>query len=184
MKIKYGDLRGHENGAKMRNSQIRKNTKYGEIIACLVIFDEVKKNWFVPRENKPDECILANGYRWIQIYGVEKNSVISVVFDEENRFVETYFDIAKEIYMDEDVPYAKDLYLDVVQTKENYFIIIDQDELDEALEKNDITMEDYKLAEDVSKEIMRKYKSEESFNELKNFTKECLEECLNKIDLE
>lgn len=111
-----------------------------------------------------------------------KNSVISVVFDEENRFVETYFDIAKEIYMDEDVPYAKDLYLDVVQTKENYFIIIDQDELDEALETNDITIEDYNLAENVSREIMRKYQSEDSFNKLKEFTKECLEECLNRIE--
>ncbi len=47
MKIKYGDFRGHENGIKMRNTQIKKNTKYGEIIACLVIFDEVKKSWFV-----------------------------------------------------------------------------------------------------------------------------------------
>ena len=166
----------------MRNSLIKKNNQYGEIIACLVIFDEVKKSWFVPRENKPDECILANGYRWLQIYGIEKNSVISVVFDEENRFVETYFDIAKEIYMDEDIPYAKDLYLDVVQTKENYFIIIDQDELDEALETNDITIEDYNLAENVSKEIMRKYQSEDSFNKLNKFTKECLDECLNKIE--
>lgn len=182
MKIKYGDFRGHENAVKMRNTQIKKNTRYGEIIACLVIFDEVKKSWYVPRENKPDECILANGYRWLQIYGIEKNSVISVVFDEENRFVETYFDIAKEIYMNEDIPYAKDLYLDVVQTKENYFIIIDQDELDEALETNDITIEDYNLAEDVAKKIVKKYQPNDKFNELNNFSKRCLEECLNKIE--
>lgn len=84
--------------------------------------------------------------------------------------------------MNEDVPYAKDLYLDVVQTKENYFIIIDQDELDEALKTKDITIEDYNLAEDVAKKIMKKYQPNDKFNELNNFSKRCLEECLNRIE--
>ena len=125
MKIKYADYRNHKNIISKRCSKIEKNYNEKNIIAYLVISDKVKKEWYVPRKDG-EECMHADGYRWLQIYGLESNVVVSAIFDENNNFVETYFDIARKIYM-EDVPYAEDLYLDVVQTKENNFIILDDD---------------------------------------------------------
>lgn len=179
MKIKYADYRNHKNIISKRCSKIEKNYNEKNIIAYLVISDKVKKKWLVPRENGK-ECMHADGYSWLQIYGLESNVVVSAIFDENNNFVETYFDIARKIYM-EDVPYAEDLYLDVVQTKEKNFIILDEDELKESLDRGEITKEDYKLAYCVKNNIIKKYKSREDFNELNRFTKQCLMECLEKI---
>lgn len=179
MKIKYADYREHKNIISKRCSKIEKSYNEKNIIAYLVISDKVKKEWYVPRKDG-EECMHADGYRWLQIYGLESNVVVSAIFDENNNFVETYFDIAKEIFM-EDVPYAEDLYLDVVQTKKNNFIILDEDELKDALDNKDITEDDYKFAYDVKDKIIEKYFSKESFEELNRFTKECLIECLEKI---
>ena len=81
----------------------------------------------------------------------------------------------------EDVPYAEDLYLDVVQTKNNNFIILDEDELKEALDKNEITDKEYDMAYLVKDKIIKNYSSEENFKELNRFTKECLNECLQLL---
>lgn len=179
MKIKYADYRNNKDIIRKRCVKTEKMYDNKKIIAFLVISDEVEKKWIVPRE-KGDECILGNGYCWLQIYGLEKNLVISAIFDEKYNFVETYFDIAKEIILD-DIPYAKDLYLDVVQTKENKFIILDENELKDALDNKEITKEDFKLAYDLKNEIIKKYGSNNDFNNLNSFTKECLLECLNRV---
>ena len=179
MKIKYADYRNHKNIISKRCAKIEKEYKNKKIIAYLGISDKVKKSWFVPRDNGK-ECMHADGYSWLQIYGVEDNCVISAIFDEKYNFVETYFDIARRIYI-EDVPYAEDLYLDVVQTKNNNFIILDEDELKEALDKNEITDKEYDMAYLVKDKIIKNYSSEENFKELNRFTKECLNECLQLL---
>ena len=80
MKIKYADYRNHKNIISKRCSKIEKNYNEKNIIAYLVISDKVKKKWLVPRENGK-ECMHADGYSWLQIYGLESNVVVSAIFD-------------------------------------------------------------------------------------------------------
>lgn len=181
MKVKYGNLENHRNAITTRYSKIEVKYKEKEIVSCLVVFDKVKKIWSVPRENAKEDTILADGYKWLQIYGLEESAVVSVVYTDKNEFVETYFDIAKEIFKKEEVPYAYDLYLDVVQTNKGKFLVLDKNELEEALENKDITKDDYKLAIKTSKEIMETYKTKEAFEEFKKFADSCLDKCLEKL---
>ena len=62
----------------------------------------------------------------------DENFVIIAIYDIKSNLVEFYFDISKDIKYKPKVPVIKDLYLDVVITKNNYVEFIDEPELEEA----------------------------------------------------
>lgn len=177
MKIKYGDYRNKADFLEKECVKLNIEHENFDITAYLVYVKKAAKPWFVPRE-KGEECNLDDNYKWLQLYGIEKNAVITAIFDDKNNFVETYFDICRNTFIEEDVPYAEDLYLDVVQTKEGDFIILDEDELEDAYRINDITEKEFELAKNVCKNIIDKYGKT---NNLENIEKYCLEKCLKRL---
>ena len=79
------------------------------------------------------------------------------VYNQNKNIIEWYFDIAKKIGIENDIPYEDDLYLDLIITSTGEKRIIDEDELKEALENNDITKDEFELAYCILKELDEKY---------------------------
>lgn len=75
------------------------------------------------------------------------------MYDREERLIELYFDITGGNRFDApENPCFEDMYLDIVAAGE-HFPILDEDELDEALENGDITRAEYDHARAVCREL-------------------------------
>lgn len=89
------------------------------------------------------------GYSWLQTFPKNKNYSVTTMFDQDDQIVEWYIDIIENVALTEEgVPYYDDLYLDLVVLPRGDVFLLDEDELDEALENKDIDQEEYKLAQD------------------------------------
>lgn len=102
--------------------------------------------------------VLDDGYKWLELYPEDnKNIAVSVCISDKDEILEWYFDIAKDTKLTEKgVPYIDDLYLDVIMSKEGKIKMVDEDELQEALDTNDITKEDYDFAYAVANKLIKK----------------------------
>lgn len=91
--------------------------------------------------------IVERGYRWVQIAREGAPVWLTAMFDERGQFLQMYFDVTAGNRFDTpDDPCFRDMYLDVVVTPEGRMLVLDQDELDEALHKGDITPEEHDRA--------------------------------------
>lgn len=80
---------------------------------------------------------------------------ISAVYDNFGRIVEWYVDILWcQGLTEEGVPYYDDLYLDVIVRPSYKCLLIDQEELQEALDDQVITQEQYDFAYAVAEKVM------------------------------
>lgn len=116
------------------------------------------------------KCILDNHYKWLEFYDYDSKVKLTAIYDKNNKIVEWYFDIAREIGKENDVPYEDDLYLDVVVTATRDIILLDEDELKESLNRMEITELEYKNA----------YKEAEQLMDKLNRGKDNLQEFTNK----
>ena len=68
------------------------------------------------------------------------------MYNQNKEIIEWYFDISKEIGSENGVSYEDDLYLDVVVNPDGEIILLDEGELKEALDRLEISKEDYDMA--------------------------------------
>lgn len=102
--------------------------------------------------------IADKNYRWLQFAPKNENWWLTVLFDDKEQLIESYFDITKiNNFDDEDNPTFIDMFLDVILAKERDPIILDEEELKEALDNNLITKEEYDFAFLVAKNIIKGY---------------------------
>lgn len=95
---------------------------------------------------------------------------MTVGLNEENKILYWYFDIAKNtLFTDKGVPYIEDLYLDVIIDPNGKMVLVDEDELKDALDSNDINKEEFDFAYRVANDLISKVKGKEK--ELNEFTK-------------
>lgn len=107
-------------------------------------------------------CIAHNGYTWIQYFISEKHFVITAMLNENKELVQYYIDVAKEYKIDgRGLPYFDDLYLDVVLLPNGEMYVLDEDELEEAYTDGDIIKEEYDLAWNTAKWIIKKIEEED-----------------------
>ena len=99
---------------------------------------------------------IDDGFKWLEFYPEDnKNIAASVCINNKNEILEWYFDIAKDSSLtDEGVPYIEDLYLDVILTPNGEIKLIDQEELQEALDEKIIVQEEFDLAYKVANNLM------------------------------
>ena len=99
---------------------------------------------------------MADGFYVMEIISKTENYALRIFFDDKKQVVEYYFDIIKSCGIDSEskIPYFYDLYLDVTLLPNGKINVLDQDELEEALEKKDITKEEYDLAYKVKDKII------------------------------
>lgn len=102
-------------------------------------------------------CLADDGYIWMQHLPSNDNYALTTMYDQYGNIVQWYFDIIKGSGVNKDgVPFYDDLYLDVVALPTSEVMLIDEDELQEALDTGDITKQDYDMAYEKANEVMRK----------------------------
>ena len=155
----------------MRKKLISK-TYLRDIKKYKISFDLSNEDYFVGVKQiiVGDEFVTPSGERLIfnGSYIVEvipKNEYYSMraYLDENLNTLGYYFDISLGNGLDEEtkVPYYDDLFLDVGVNGKGKIEVMDQNELDEALENEKITKEEYNLAADTCEKLV---------NELENGT--------------
>lgn len=88
--------------------------------------------------------IVEVGYCWLQTALKDSRVWMTVMFDEQGKLLQLYFDITAGNCLDNpDNPCFRDMYLDVVMHDDGEIFILDQDELDEALNTGKITQDEY-----------------------------------------
>ena len=137
-------------------------------------FYDVKEKTFISN----GKCIIDNNYKWLEFYDYSSRIKLTAIYDENNESIEWYFDIAREIGKDNEIPYEDDMYLDVVVTPSGEVILLDEDELKEAFDKKEMTKDEYDEAYKIANELMKKLNGNK--NKLKEFTDGYLKKILKE----
>ena len=111
------------------------NIKIKDVSRPLVVSDGIN-----------EVCIKNNNYEWFEVYPDNANYAITIMFDDNANLIEWYFDIAKEVGVENNIPYEDDLYLDLVITPDGKNLLLDENELIDALNKGEISQVDVDLA--------------------------------------
>ncbi|WP_274361435.1 DUF402 domain-containing protein [Paenibacillus thermotolerans] len=89
-------------------------------------------------------CIADDGYVWLMFFPEGEPYSATVMIGRDGKVVQWYFDIIKSQGLTNGgIPYIEDLYLDVVLLPNGEIYVLDEDELNEALERRQITDADY-----------------------------------------
>jgi len=91
--------------------------------------------------------IVEKDYSWLQIARKDGRHWLTAMFDEQDTLLQMYFDVTDgNIFDNPDNPAFRDMYLDVVLRPDGRIVILDRDELDEALETGAVTPEEHAAA--------------------------------------
>jgi len=102
--------------------------------------------------------IADNGYKNIIVAPKNKNWWLTVMFDNKNNLIESYFDITRlNNFYNEENPFFIDMKLDVCIPAYKEATIMDDKELKEMLDNKMITKEDFDNAYKVANDIINGY---------------------------
>ena len=89
---------------------------------------------------------IDNDYYWLELAPINQNYWVTVMFNEQGKIQQYYFDITDKNIIDEkNDSYFYDLYLDVV-VSDKHIYVLDEEELEYAYMQNRITKEQYDKA--------------------------------------
>jgi predicted RNA-binding protein associated with RNAse of E/G family len=129
------------------------NEEFSGYVSAIYI-DKVKEPLMVNMLGK-DYCIVDDGYTWLQCLPAYGNYSLTTMYNKNKEIVQWYFDITKQNGIDENgMPFFDDLYLDVVVLPSSEILLLDEDELQDALNNSEITRDDYDLAYKEAKMLM------------------------------
>jgi len=114
------------------------------------------------------KCLVDNNYKWLEFYDYNSKIKLSAFYDENDRIVEWYFDIARKIGKEDEFPYEDDMYLDVLVTDIGEIFLLDEDELKDALDRMQITKIEFENAYKEAYQLMDRLQSKKQ--ELQEFT--------------
>lgn len=100
-------------------------------------------------------CLIDNGYYIMEIIPKNENYCIRIFFDSNKKILEYYIDISLENGLDEEtkIPYYDDLFIDITIAN-GKIEILDENELIDALSKEQITSNDYTLACNIKDKLL------------------------------
>ena len=127
-------------------------------------FIEVLKPYITPI----DICIIDNNYKWIEFYDYNSKVKLTAMYNNKDEIVQWYFDIARKIGEENGIPYEDDLYLDVILKQDGELILLDEEELNDALKRNEISIDEYNETYKIANDLMNKIKGKNI--EVKKFT--------------
>lgn len=152
--------------------QYRLVSKYFTGYVCLIKLKNIQTPLIVNNEAETI-CIKNNNYEWFELYPDNGKYVLTIMFDDNNNLIEWYFDISKNIGLENGIPYEDDLYLDMIITPKGEAVVLDEDELLNAQKNGDITKDDVDYAYRTLKFLKEKYVND--FASLRAFTSELKE---------
>lgn len=94
------------------------------------------------------EVVVADaGYTWLQLSPDRGGWWLTVMYNDKKELIQYYFDVTLRNFIAPDgEPRFVDLYLDVVMDPDGKWVLLDRDELDDALERGNITEAEHALA--------------------------------------
>ena len=131
------------------------------------------KNADIKISTPKGKVIIDNHYKLLSFYDYNSKIKLSAFYDKNDEIIEWYFDIAKEIGKENEVPYEDDMYLDIIVKPDGNIILLDEDELKNALEKSEITKEEYEMAYKEAHKLIELLNG--NITKLKNFTDKYLQ---------
>ena len=91
--------------------------------------------------------LAEQGYLWLQHLPRRGHHCLTTAFDPQGNLVQWYFDVVKEVgQTPEGRVFFDDLYLDVIATPNGEPELLDEDELEQALDERLISPTDFDLA--------------------------------------
>lgn len=175
LKKRYADrsFGGRADMTIFKTKSINEDDFKGDV--CYYNFIDVNEKMIIPK----GLCIMNTGYKWLEFYDYSSKVKLSAIYDEYEKIVEWYFDIARKIGKENGTPYEDDLYLDVVVTPAGEIILLDEDELKDAYEKLEVSQKEYDMAYSEARNLMKKL--ENNVDKLKMFTNKYLD-VMKKFD--
>ncbi|WP_051348732.1 DUF402 domain-containing protein [Peribacillus kribbensis] len=144
MKRKKAD---RENWSRLLASQFHssRSTDYNGMWTR-IDFEKIREPLFVTY-NGITQCIVEEGYSWIQLFPEGERYTVTAVVDTKGRIIQWYMDVCWQHGIgDNGIPWYDDLYLDLVILPDGEYFILDEDELADALQSNAITKEQFDSA--------------------------------------
>jgi predicted RNA-binding protein associated with RNAse of E/G family len=127
-----------------------------EGVVSLLQIQKVTEPLLVPGENGEKVLIADKGFSWLQVAFKEQFFWATVMYDEQGQFLQAYFDItAGNTFENMENPKFQDMYLDLVLLNDGRILVLDKDELEEALERKEITEEEYGQTVKAGEELYR-----------------------------
>lgn len=114
----------------------------------IIHMDKVREPLVIEVASK-DLVLADEGFIWMQYFPQSGFYAATSMFNEKLELIQVYFDICLGNKMDAlGMPYYDDLYLDIVLVPSGEVLLLDEDELEDALKQGEITKEQFKLAYD------------------------------------
>ena len=122
--------------------------------AAYVYIQEVSRPYMVGAKGS-ETCIADNGYSELTFLPDNENWQMTAIYDNYNAIIEWYFDITRKNAVDENGnPYCDDLYLDAALLPDGRILILDENQLQNALDNESISQQDFDMAHDVLKKLI------------------------------
>jgi uncharacterized protein len=165
LKRKSGDRSGWKRVLKRKYAQTHIDT--AEFCGYITLLQTVKvaEPLTVPYSNEK-LCIVDDGYMWLQQFPQDQHHTVTTVFDAKGQIVQWYIDITLCNGVESGIPWMDDLFLDLVLFPSGDLIVLDADELEDALSTGMIDQSQYDLAWDEVKRL-KKLISSGSFDLIK-----------------
>jgi len=127
--------------------EIKKVAGEAEAYTALITFLEGSRELYVEDGGK-EVCLSGAGYKWLVYMPMDEYWCMTAFFAPNGELFEWYFDISKGNFVDEEgMPCTDDMYLDlVVVAADGRMVTLDVEELQEALDKGEITVDNYNHA--------------------------------------
>ncbi len=131
-------------------------------VAKLIHIIKVTKPLSKKYENGKDIKVVDDGYYWLQIGLKDVNYWITSMYDSKGSLIQYYIDITyKNVIASKKEAFFYDLFLDIVLLKNGRVFLLDEDELNDALNSKKITKKQFELASNEAKKILNSIRQNE-----------------------
>ncbi|MEN2768668.1 DUF402 domain-containing protein [Ornithinibacillus xuwenensis] len=145
LKRKYGDRSDWKRITKRKYVQSYLDTTDFKGYITLLHTIKVREPLFVTYGNK-QVCIVDDGYFWLQQFPFNKNHSITAMYDANGNIIQWYIDICSEIGIENGIPWMDDLFLDIIVLPTGESLVLDADELEQALNHGTINQTQFEFA--------------------------------------
>lgn len=122
------------------------------------IWNEMEEPW-----RQGSTIIAKPGYIWTTKWELDKPYIITRFQDVASNLIAVYCDVSRPVRATDDGFSFIDLYLDVWQLPGEEPIILDEDELSEAVKANYISHDEAEIAQRIARELVASLKDDPDF---------------------
>ncbi|MEN2466228.1 DUF402 domain-containing protein [Ornithinibacillus sp. JPR2-1] len=180
LKRRYGDRSDWTRIIERRYAQ--QYVENERFTGYMTLLDVIKVSEpLIIRYGEGERCIVDDGYQWLFQFPEDQHHTVTTTFNSAGEIVQWYIDICVATGLENGVPWMDDLFLDIVILPTGQVIVLDEDELDEALANGVISKALYELAwKEVNRLLPLIERNEFGLLELAYKHREVLEEKLDK----